>query len=288
MSSDARRDFEKDPQRVALVPSGERIEAVIRATPAGEVAAQTSVAEMRLGAAGALVGAAARKVSERNAPEAVPGGIALRWPQSSLYWIVLTDRALRVFPAEKGSTGTHRKGASFAHDEVDRLEIGQSFVIKPMRLVFTDGSAVMVDCAGGLKTDDFVAAAERSFSGGVTRDLKDTSGFWVWAWLGILGLLLGALATGVGATVEGGKSAVVLRVIASVCALLATWWWIARWSRVRWNRWGVALTLLVLGTILTGASLDKASCDCPGMISLGAPFVVIGLVALGGRIATRR
>jgi hypothetical protein len=245
---------------------------------------------MRLGSAGALIGAAGRKVSERNQPDAPTGGVATRWPQeASLYWIVLTDRALRVFPAnQKHFEVTDRNGASFAHDEVDRLEIGQSFVVKPMRLVFADGSAVTLDCAGGIETDDFTAAAGRAFTGGVTHGLRDTSGFWVWAWLGIFGLMLGALATGVGATTETGTPATVLRAIAAMCALLATWWWIARWSRVGWTRWGIALTLLIVGAILTGASFDKESCDCAGMISLGGPFAVIGLVALGGRFATRR
>lgn len=230
MSLDAKEDFERDPQRVALIPFGERVEAVIRATSEGRVAAHSVGPEMTLGAAGALVGAAARKLSKTNEPEMV-GGIAARWPgEASLYWIVLTDRALHVVVADEGpSNVTGSSGAAFAHDEVERLEVGQSFVIKPMKFVFTDGSAVTVDCAGGIKTDDFMEAAGRAFSSGVTRGLKNTSGFWVWAWLGIFGLMLGALATGVGATTEGGTTAVVLSVIAVVCALLATWWWLARW-----------------------------------------------------------
>jgi hypothetical protein len=243
---------------------------------------------MRLGAAGALVGAAARMVSERNEPEATTGGIATRWPaEASLYWIVLTDKALHVFPADAKLNVTDPNGASFAHDEVERLEIGQSFVVKPMRFVFTDDSGVTVDRPAGMKVDDFTAAAGRAFSGGVTQGLKDTTGFWVWAWMGIFGLMLGALATGVGATTEGGTAGVVLSAIAAGCALLATVWWIARWRRVGWNRWGIALTLLILGAIVTGASFDKESCDCAGMISIGAPFAVIGLVALGGRFAVR-
>lgn len=107
------------------------------------------------------------------------------------------------------------------------------------------------------------------------------------AWLGIFGLMLGALATGVGATTESGTSSTVLSVIAAVCAGLATWWWIVRWRRAGWRSWGVALTLLILGAILAGASFGKESCDCDGMIWLGAPFALIGLIALGGRLFRR-
>jgi hypothetical protein len=156
-----------------------------------------------------------------------------------------------------------------------------------MKFVFTDGSAVTVDSPAGMKTDDFVTAAGRAFPGGVTQGLKDTTGFWIWGWLGIFGLMLGALATGVGATTETGTPSTVLSVVAAVCAALATWWWITRWRRAGWKWWGVALTLLVLGAILTGASFDKESCDCLGMVWLGAPFALIGLVALGGRLVRR-
>ncbi|MEA2488122.1 MAG: hypothetical protein QOF16_1776 [Actinomycetota bacterium] len=287
MSLDAKKDFGKDPQRVALIPSDEHIEAVIRATPEGQGAARGSGAEMRLGAVGVLLGAAARKYSARDEPEVVDG-LSARWPEEeSLYWIVLTDRTLRVYGADKKHfTVTDPNGAAFTYDEVDRLDIGQSFVVKPMRFVFTDGSAVTVDCTG-MKTDDFTAAARRRFRGGVKQGQKDTSGLWVFAWLGIFGLMLGALATGAGAQAEGGTGAAILSVIATLCALGAMWWWIARWGRVGWKRWGVALALFILGAIVTAASFDKEGCDCVGMIPLGASLAVTGLVALGGRVHRR-
>jgi len=204
------------------------------------------------------------------------------------FWIILTDRALRVFGSpEDGLQVPDPNGAVFTLDEVDRLEIGQSFVVKPMKFVFTDGSAVSVDSVGGIKTDEFTATAGRSFSGGVTGGLKGTTGSSFWAWLGIFGFMLGALATGAGAANEGGTTSVVLSIIASVCAVVATWWWITRWSRAGWKWWGVALTFLLLGAILTGASFDKEGCDCVGMISIGAPFALIGLVVLGGRVIRR-
>jgi hypothetical protein len=285
MSLDAKMDFEKDPQKLALIPSDERIEAVIRATPGGQ-AARGSGAEMRLGAAGVLLGAAARRYSKKDESQ-VADGLSARWPEASFYWIVLTDRAIRVFAAdEKHVIVTDTSEAAFTYDEVERLDIGQSFVVKPLTFVFTDGSAVTVD-SPGQKTDDFTAAAGRRLRGGVKHGQKDTSGRWIFAWLGIFGLLLGALATSGGAKAEGGTTAVVLSVIAAVCALVATWWWIARWSRVGWKQWGVALALLILGAILTGASFDKEGCDCSGMVSLGAPLAVTGLVALGGRVRLR-
>jgi hypothetical protein len=288
MSLDAKKDFQKDPQKVALIPSDERIQAVIRATSQGQIAGGSSGAEMRLGAAGALVGAAARKLSAQNEPDVV-GGLSARWPaDAALDWIVLTDRSLHVFRTTKDQPRVlDPNGAVFALNEVEHLDIGQSFAVKPMKFVFTDGSAVTVDAPGGMKTDGFTAAAGRAFSGGVAQGLKDTTGFWIWGWLGIFGLMLGALATGAGATTEAGTSSLVLSVVAAVCAALATWWWITRWHRAGWKWWGAALTLLILGAILTGASFDKESCDCRGMIWLAAPFAVLGLVALVGRAVRR-
>lgn len=288
MSFDARKDFESDPQKVALIPFGEHVQAVIRAVPHGQAAA-SSGAEMRLGAAGVLVGAAARKLSADKEQLEVTGGLSERWPEeAALYWLVLTDRALHVFATSKKQPKVlDPNSAEFALGEVERLDMGQSFMVKPMKFAFTDGSAVTVDCVAGIKTDEFVAAAGRSFRGGVNRGLRDTSGYQVWAWLGIFGLMLGALSTGVGGATEGGTTATVLSIIAGVCAVLATWWWIVRWSRAGWKWWGLALTLLLLGAILSGASFDKESCDCLGMVWLGAPFAVVGLVALGGRLTRR-
>jgi hypothetical protein len=241
-----------------------------------------------MGAAGVLAGAAARKLSARKEPD-IGGGLSARWPKdAAFYWLVLTDRAMHVFRGTKDHPKVlDPNEALFALDEIESLEIGQSFGFKPMRFVFTDGSAVSVDSGAGAKIDEFVRAAQRAFSGGVTRDLKDSSGFWFWAWLGIFGLLLGALATGAGASTERGTASVVLSTVAAVCAVLATWWWVARWSRVRWKWWGLALTMLLLGGILTAASFDKESCDCSGIISLGAPVGVVGLSALGGRLFRR-
>lgn len=286
MSFDAKKDFLNDPQKVALIPSEERVEAVIRTMPHGQ--ASGAGAEMRLGAAGVLVGAAARKLSAQKDPDVV-GGLSTRWPaDAAFYWLVLTDRALHVFrTTKKQPKALDPNGAVFALNEIERLDIGQSFVVKPMKFVFTDQSGFTVDSPAGMKIDDFSATAGRVFSGGVTKALKDTSGAWVWAWLGIFGLMLGALSTGVGGSTEGGTTAIVLTIIAAVCAVLATWWWIARWSRVGWKWWGAALALLLLGAILTGASFDKASCDCLGMVWVGAPFAAIGLVALGGRVVRR-
>lgn len=288
MSFDAKRDFEKDPQKVALIPSDERIEAVIRAMPKGSAAGQSFGPQMRLGAAGALIGAAARKLSEQGERD-VSSGLSTRWPSDALlYWLVLTDRALHVFRTTKQQPRSlDASGARFGFDEIERLEIGQSFMVKPMRFDFTDGSAITVDCAAGIKADDFIAGAGRAFAAGVSRGAKDTSGFWIWAWLGIFGLLLGALATGVGATTEQGAGTTILSIVAAVCAVLGTSWWIVRWSRAQWKWWGVALTLLIVGAIVTAASFDKESCDCVGAISLGAPFGLTGLAALIGRIARR-
>lgn len=288
MSLDAKKDFENDPQKLALIPSGEQVQAVIRATPKGRATGASGGAEMRLGVAGVLVGAAARKLAAQEEQE-VAGGLSTRWPgDAAFYWIVLTDAALHVFRTTKKQPKVlDTSSATFSPTEVQRVEIGQSFAMKPVKFVFTDGSATTVDCPAGVKIDDFKAAAEKAFAGGVTQGLKDTSGFFVWAWLGIFGLMLGALATGVGGTSEGGTTAIVLSIVAAVCAVLATWWWIARWSRAGWKSWGAGLALLLVGAILTGASFDKESCDCLGMVWLGAPFAVIGLVALGGRLARR-
>lgn len=177
MSLDARKDFQKDPQKLALIPADERIQAIIRAASQEQMAGAHRGAEMQLGAAGALAGAAARKISAQDEPE-VAGGLSERWPQEAVfYWIVLTDRSMRVFRTTKNQPKVlDPAGAAFALDEIERVEIGQSFAVKPMRFVFTDGSAVTIALGAGTKTDDFVAAARRSFSGGVVQGLKDTSG----------------------------------------------------------------------------------------------------------------
>lgn len=288
MSLDAKKDFQKDPQKLALIPADEHIQAVIRAVPQEQMAGAMRSAEMQLGAAGALAGAAARKISAQGGSE-VAGGLSERWPLEAVsYWIVLTDSYLRVFRTTKDQPKVlDPADAAFAFNEIERVEIGQSFAVKPMKFFFTDGSAVTIAVGAGTKIDDFVAAARRAFSGGVTQGLKDTSGLWYMAWLGIFGLMLGALATGVGATTESGTSSTILSIIAAGCAALATWWWIVRWRRSGWRSWGVALTLLILGAILTGASFDTESCDCGGMIWVGATFALIGLIALGGRLFRR-
>jgi hypothetical protein len=193
MSLDAKTDFQKDPQKLALIPADERIQAVIRAVSQEQMTGASRGAEMRLGAAGALAGAAARKISAQGEPE-IAGGLSERWPLEGVsYWMVLTDRYLRVFRTTKDQPKVlDPAGATFAFDEIERVEIGQSFAVKPMKFVFTDGSAVTVALGAGTKIDDFVAAARGAFSGGVTQGLKDTSGLWYMAWLGIFGLMLGA------------------------------------------------------------------------------------------------
>ena len=81
------------------------------------------------------------------------------------------------------------------------------------------------------------------------------------------------------------KSSLPFTIAGAIAILAAFTWWGFRWGRIGWTWWGLGVTLLLFGALVT-ASAFTDNCHCRPMAWLGAPMALLGLASLAGR-ATR-
>lgn len=137
--------------------------------PPGETVRGAIIAEAKGGSwrrglqAASTLGSAAVELRDRKAEPGAPQGAAAEWPESSAFWLVLTDKQLHVF---EGKMGTSKVGPGAAHypfDRIARASYNKKLMISKLEIAFTDGSGIELDVAKQ-KTKPFVEALESQFS----------------------------------------------------------------------------------------------------------------------------
>jgi len=99
---------------------------------------------------GGLVGAVADQVGSKKHDkmraeiESQGDSDAAAWPAASPYWVVLTDKHMRVF---EGQVGSKKVGKStyYSLDRIADLDFDKKMLISKLGVVFTDGSRIDLD-----------------------------------------------------------------------------------------------------------------------------------------------
>jgi hypothetical protein len=140
----------------AVLESGERILAAVRTMPRGTTMGT---------AIGGLVGdAVARRQAGKARAAAGEGAVAQSWPAVNAA-VGLTPQRLVLFNYTAMGKPKDLIG-EVALDQVASVELEKKKVTaNALRFVFTDGSAIEVECAKMEKTADFVEAFQRTTSG---------------------------------------------------------------------------------------------------------------------------
>jgi hypothetical protein len=143
------------------VPPGEQVVAGLVGAAGGTAWKQG----VRIGAGG-LVGAVAGAMSDkaearkREELEATQGDTdAAAWPDGQQFWLILTDRHLRVYPSQIG-TSNLGQGVAYGHERIAGFDFDKKMMISKLKVNFKDGTSVELDI-GKVKVKPFLEEAEK-------------------------------------------------------------------------------------------------------------------------------
>lgn len=153
MGLDQTKTFMK--KSAELIPPDETVRGVIVAEAKGGA--------WRRGIAAASAAASAIADARASRKETGADGDAARWPESSAFWVVLTDKQLHAF---EGSMASSKAGPGAAHYPLERIasmRYNKKLMISKLEISFADGSSLELDVAKQ-KTKPFVEALESRFT----------------------------------------------------------------------------------------------------------------------------
>ncbi|HEX2057165.1 MAG TPA: hypothetical protein VHI71_02250 [Actinomycetota bacterium] len=125
------------------IPAGEQVQGVIIAEAKGGAWRRGMAAA---GSATAMIGHDTREKERTGDMATTAGGEAGKWPAASIFWLVLTDKALHVF---EGRVNSQEVGASatYPRDRIAKMDYQKKLLISKLNVSFTDGSSVELDVA---------------------------------------------------------------------------------------------------------------------------------------------
>ena len=127
-------------KNAALIPAGESVLAAVMADAKG------GAWRRGMQPAGALTDAIA-SFGRSDEPEAGVWGDALSWPEGNMFWVVLTDQQLHVFPGLMGVGKALPDGAHYPLDRIGRMSVDKKLLVSQLHVGFRDGSAVELELA---------------------------------------------------------------------------------------------------------------------------------------------
>ena len=127
------------------IPEGEQVVAALIGAAKGSAWRQG----VQIGAGGllgAVAGAREAKAQEKLREDLAMTGDsdAAAWPEGNHFWLVLTDKHLRVF---QGTPGSSNLGAStyYSIDRIANLDFDKKMLISKLGVCFKDGTRIDLD-----------------------------------------------------------------------------------------------------------------------------------------------